>query len=52
LKHFQEAIRIQPLFANAHYRLSVIFKEKGQSNKALYHYNEAVRINPSFGEIK
>jgi tetratricopeptide (TPR) repeat protein len=52
MKHFQEAIKIQPHFANAHYRLSILLKQKGLNEKALYHLNEAVKINPEFGSLK
>jgi tetratricopeptide (TPR) repeat protein len=52
LEQFQEAVRIQPLFANAHYQLAIILKQKGLNEKAICHYNEAVRINPEFEKKK
>jgi Tfp pilus assembly protein PilF len=51
LVQFQETLRLQPRFANAHYRLAVIFKRKGLNEKASYHYQEAIRINPEYEKM-
>jgi len=36
------------MFANIHYRISFIFKQKGMNENAIYHLNEAIRISPEF----
>ena len=51
LVQFQETLRLQSRFANAHYRLAVIYKRKRLNEKANYHYQEAIRINPEYGKM-
>jgi Tfp pilus assembly protein PilF len=47
-KHFREALRLHPEYANAHFYLAKILKKKGLLREADLHYREAIRINPEY----
>ena len=52
IKHFREAIRLEPEYANAHFYLAKILKQKGLEAEANYHYQEALSINPEYKDSK
>ena len=45
-KHYIEALRIRPRFAQAHINLGLILASKGRIAEATRHYTEALRIDP------
>jgi tetratricopeptide (TPR) repeat protein len=47
---FQNAIRLQPDLADAHYTLGVLFWQKGDFDKAIAELQEAIRNQPSYAE--
>lgn len=46
IENYKEAIKIDPDLEDAHYNLSITFKEKKMHPEALLEINEAIRINP------
>ena len=46
IQHLQEALRIDPDFAEAHSDLAAIYAQTGRMEEALEHANTAVRLNP------
>ena len=49
---FQEAIRINPSFADAHVNLAVAFGVQGKLNDAIPHYAEALRLQPGHRQAR
>lgn len=47
LAEFKEAIKLDPQFSTAHYKLGVTYKEKGDWNAAASALQEAVRLEPA-----
>jgi len=47
-KHAIDAITEDPNFTDAHSLLGFIYEDKKQFEKALFHYNKAIEINPNF----
>ena len=47
-KHFREAIRIYPRFAEAEQNLGNILLNRKQFDEALVHYQNAIRIRPNY----
>ncbi len=45
--HYQEAIRLNPHYAEAHHNLAGIYAELGEYQKALQHYRTAIHSEPS-----
>jgi len=43
---FEEALRIDPTFAEAHYNLGTVLARTGRTGEALGHLREAVRLGP------
>ena len=50
IKHYQEALRIKPDYAEAHNNLGIAFDKKGRIDDAINHYQEALRIEPDNAE--
>lgn len=47
IREFETAIRIKPHYANAHLNLgAVIFKQKKDKEKALFHLEESLKLDP------
>ena len=47
---YQEAVRLKPDYAEAHYNLGNAFKEQGQLAAAVAQYQEAVRLKPDYAD--
>ena len=47
---FQQALRIQPEFAEAHESLGQALRQQGKRDEAIKHYQEALRIMKSGAE--
>ena len=45
---FRQAIHIKPDYAEAHYNLGAVLKERGKLEEAIAAYREAIRIKPDF----
>ena len=45
---YQEAIRLEPDYAEAHYNLGNVFLGNGQTDEAISQYQEAIRSKPDF----
>ena len=52
IRQFQEALRLKPDSAQAHYNLGVALAKKGQMDEAISQYQEAVRLKPDFAEAR
>ena len=50
IKHYQEALRIKPDYAEAHNNLGIALDRKGRIDDAIKHYQEALRIKPDNAE--
>ena len=50
IKHYLEALRIAPDYAEAHNNLGIALDKKGRTDDAIIHYLEALRIAPDYAE--
>jgi tetratricopeptide (TPR) repeat protein len=50
--HFEQALRIKPDFADAHYNLGVALETLGRTQEAIQHYKQALRIKPDFTQAQ
>jgi tetratricopeptide (TPR) repeat protein len=48
VKHYVEAVRIKPYFAEAHNNLGTALQAQGRMDDAVKHYIEALRIKPDY----
>jgi tetratricopeptide (TPR) repeat protein len=48
VRHYREALLINPYFAEAHNNLGLIFSKLGRTAEAVSHYSEALRLNPDY----
>lgn len=46
IQHYREAIRLDPMFANAYYNLGYLFEDTGRMIEALMEYQRAAAIDP------
>ena len=47
IRHYQEALRLEPDYADAHNNFGNALLKKGQVDEAIGHYQEALRLNPA-----
>ncbi len=52
IEHFQQALRIRPDYAEAHYNLGLAFTQLGRIDQAIAHYQQALRINPDYAQAQ
>jgi tetratricopeptide (TPR) repeat protein len=50
IAHYQQALRIEPDYAEAHYNLGNALKRLGRIPEAIAHYEQALRIKPDYAE--
>jgi tetratricopeptide (TPR) repeat protein len=48
--HFEQALRLKPDYAQAHYNLGSILQRMGKLPEAVGHYEQALRLKPDFAE--
>jgi len=46
ISHYQQALRINPSYADAHNNLGFTLAQQGKGEEAMEHYRQALRINP------
>jgi tetratricopeptide (TPR) repeat protein len=44
--HWEQALRINPEYADAHYNLGMALENTGNVREAMLHYEQALRIKP------
>ena len=44
--HFEQALRINPQYADAHYNLGLVFEIQAKLAEAISHFEHALRIDP------
>ena len=49
-EHLEKAIQIHPEFADAHYELALILKDKGENDISRKHLLKAIEIKPEFSK--
>lgn len=52
IEHYEQALRINPDFADAHYNLGLALKSLGRTLEAIQHYEQALRIQPDFVQAR
>ena len=52
LSQLQEAIRLQPGYADAHNNLGIALAQKGQIDEAIRQFQEAVRLKPGYADAQ
>ena len=50
IRHYSEALRINPNYEKAHNNLGIALKDEGRVDEAIDHYLQALRIKPDFEE--
>jgi Flp pilus assembly protein TadD len=50
IRHYAEAVRIHPGYAEAHNNLGLALAHQGQIDEAIRHYTEAIRLLPDYFE--
>jgi tetratricopeptide (TPR) repeat protein len=48
MEHWEQALRLKPDFAEAHYNLGLASEKTGQMPEAIEHYEQALRLRPDF----
>jgi len=52
IRHYEQALRIKPDFADAHYNLGNALEKAGPVPEAIQHYKQALRIKPDFTQAQ
>jgi tetratricopeptide (TPR) repeat protein len=50
--HLEQALRLNPDYAEAHYSLGSALAQSGKFEEAIGHYEQALRIKPDFIEAR
>jgi tetratricopeptide (TPR) repeat protein len=50
--HWEQALRIKPDYAEAHYTLGIALEQAGKLPDAIEHYQQALKIQPDFAPAK
>jgi tetratricopeptide (TPR) repeat protein len=48
IRYYQEALRVQPNFADAHNNLGNVLSDLGQIEESIRHYEFALKVNPQY----
>jgi tetratricopeptide (TPR) repeat protein len=46
--HYEQALRIKPDYADAHYNLGVALEKLDRRPEAIAHYQQALKLQPDF----
>ena len=49
---FSKAIKLNPVYANAHYNLGIALDSLGQLEEAILSYTKAIEIKPNYSKFK
>ena len=52
INHHEQAVRLKPDFAEAHYNLGLALEKLGRTQEAIQHYEQALRIRPDFSQAQ
>jgi tetratricopeptide (TPR) repeat protein len=50
--HYEQAVRLKPDFAEAHYNWGVALEQAGRVQEAIGHYEQSLRIKPDFAKAR
>jgi Flp pilus assembly protein TadD len=50
IRHYRQALAIQPSYAQAHNNLGMALDEQGNFDEAIQHYRQALRIKPNYAQ--
>ncbi len=52
IAHYQQALRIKPDYADAHYNLGIALARAGRIPEAIVQYEQALRIKPDYTQAQ
>ena len=52
MKHWEDALRIKPDYAEAHYNLGIALEQAGRTREAIQHYEQALTFRPDYALAK